>query len=341
MAAKSASEKVFQEAMDEIITRFIDCMPAGELTNTERLGFALEKAYWYYIDFYVQANKCASLTWAAFIKHLLLCVPKIAPTVGNVEAFLANFQKFKRLIPVYGLVMLSHDLDAVLLVRNIGSKRFSYPKGKLNSLETPFQCAVREGREETGFDVSSIAHEEDFVTGENEDRAYYLVRGVPFDASFAPRVRNEIEEIKWFPIEAEMNEKATGSRLYLPSWSAVRAWIARQPLLSHEHEHHHFDFDDDHDPLHPSPTLPLVPMFGPAATTPAAAPVSVAPVSGFGGVAPVTTPAPAPDAATAAATAAAAPRPSSASPTRGPGGKFAFNMAAVFARFDAAMKRTL
>ncbi len=112
---------------------------------------------------------------------------------------------------------------AVLLVHRPRYGDWSFPKGKLDSGESPLETAVREVREETGYRVA--------VTG-FAGAMGYLVKGVPKTVLFwemAPleqfdiEDRDEVGELAWLPfaealqrmsysLERELLEKVTANK---------------------------------------------------------------------------------------------------------------------------------
>jgi len=56
---------------------------------------------------------------------------------------------------VYGVIMVSPD-NRYLLVRGRLTGKWSFPKGHIETGETPYMCAVRELREETGISVGNM-----------------------------------------------------------------------------------------------------------------------------------------------------------------------------------------
>jgi mRNA-decapping enzyme subunit 2 len=49
-------EQAFEEAMDDVHTRFILNLPDEELSSSDRIFFQLEQAWWFYDDFICDAN---------------------------------------------------------------------------------------------------------------------------------------------------------------------------------------------------------------------------------------------------------------------------------------------
>lgn len=75
-----------------------------------------------------------------------------SPPQVNLEDMMKRFNQYKRIIPVFGAILLDHSMERVLLVRGFKSASgWGFPRGKINQRETDVQCAVREVR--LGFPV--------------------------------------------------------------------------------------------------------------------------------------------------------------------------------------------
>ena len=87
----------------------------------------------------------------------------------------------------------------VLLVYRPRYEDWSFPKGKLDPGETPLEAAIREVREETGYEVEP---------GELAGAVGYMVRGTPKAVlywrmtprkQFAIQDQDEVAELNWLP----------------------------------------------------------------------------------------------------------------------------------------------
>lgn len=102
---------------------------------------------------------------------------------------------YKTRVPVRGAIILNLTMDKCLLVK--GWKKgasWSFPRGKINKDEDDLVCAIREVREETGFDCEGFAKKEHFVdmTMRDQNLKLFIVPGIPEDTVFECQTRKEI-----------------------------------------------------------------------------------------------------------------------------------------------------
>jgi NADH pyrophosphatase NudC (nudix superfamily) len=96
---------------------------------------------------------------------------------------------------VYGCILVSSKGN-VCLVQGKKTCKWSFPKGHLNRGETPFQCASRETREETGIQIPWQTHRPiKLVAG------WYYIIFVDKEYSCDIFDQNEIIQVGWFSIE--------------------------------------------------------------------------------------------------------------------------------------------
>jgi len=101
-----------------------------------------------------------------------------------------------------GLVVLTLDRAAVLLVRGAKSGKWSLPKGKVEPNESTIQAAIRECQEETGLtrDEYTLL---DKLFVKNHCTIYEAHLIAPRrPLTVHPTRVNEIEEIRWVPLNA-------------------------------------------------------------------------------------------------------------------------------------------
>ncbi|KAF4529312.1 hypothetical protein B566_EDAN011406 [Ephemera danica] len=228
------------DVLDDLCSRFIINVPTEEQTDLVRVCFQIELAHWFYIDFYCteERKKCGmkEFTWNIF-NHL----PFLRCHVNNVQAVLDSFREYKMAVPTYGAIILDEDLTHVLLVQGFYAKSsWGFPKGKVNETESPMYCAIREVKEETGFDITPLADENEFVESNINDQnvRLYLVPGVPRNTKFTPVTRCEIRAVEWFPIaDLPCNKKDVTSKLkfglgpnnffmVMPFMKRIKRWVA-------------------------------------------------------------------------------------------------------------------
>lgn len=84
-----------------------------------------------------------------------------------------------------------------------GNSSWGFPKGKVNADEDPFDCAIREVKEEIGFDCTKLIKETEFIEMNIRETftRLYIVPGVNLAEKFQPMTRGEIKSIQWFPIK--------------------------------------------------------------------------------------------------------------------------------------------
>jgi 8-oxo-dGTP diphosphatase len=99
--------------------------------------------------------------------------------------------------------------DSILMVRQTykGNTYWTFPGGRIESIEEPLDCAIRETKEETGLDIEII---EQVCELYNEviNGPYYCYVGriiggkakLGFDPEL-PSDSQELKELRWFPIK--------------------------------------------------------------------------------------------------------------------------------------------
>lgn len=186
-------------------------MPVEERSNLIRICFQVELAHWFYLDFFCATeDDLVPCGIKQFAGHIFKHVPFLRPHVAHLDGIMEDWKKYKLSVPTYGAILVSADLNHVLLVQSFWAKSsWGFPKGKVNENEEPLHCAVREVFEETGFDTSHLISPADFFESifNYQFTRLYVVAGVPMDAEFIPRTRNEIKSCEWFPIDLLPNNK--------------------------------------------------------------------------------------------------------------------------------------
>lgn len=154
-------EQAFEEAMDDVHTRFILNLPDEELSSSDRIFFQLEQAWWFYDDFICDANTDTAKKLPRFkhMKPFSLAMfnfsPLLKPMLQNFDKMYEEFSNYKRSISTYGTILLNLDGTKIALCRNWKGKSWTLPGGKVNQNESGKDAAARETYEETGFDPNS------------------------------------------------------------------------------------------------------------------------------------------------------------------------------------------
>uniref|UniRef100_A0A3Q1CUB8 m7GpppN-mRNA hydrolase n=1 Tax=Amphiprion ocellaris TaxID=80972 RepID=A0A3Q1CUB8_AMPOC len=186
-------------------SRFILHIPSEERDNAIRLCFQIELAHWFYLDFCMQNTPGAPHCGIRdFAKKLFHHCPFLLPHGEDVQKVLEQWKEYKMGVPTYGAIILDESLENVLLVQGYLAKSgWGFPKGKVNEDEAPYDCAVREVLEETGFDIKNRICKDMYIEQKITDQLVrlYIIPGVSKNTKFNPKTRKEIRNIEWFPIE--------------------------------------------------------------------------------------------------------------------------------------------
>ncbi|KAH3781795.1 m7GpppN-mRNA hydrolase-like isoform X2 [Dreissena polymorpha] len=230
--------------LDDLCSRFIINIPEEERENLIRVFFQIELAHWFYLDFYCAENQelktCGIKDFSAQIFHHC---PTLSSHVLEVDKILGNWKSYKMSVPTYGAIMLDPDMKYCLLVQGFWAKAsWGFPKGKVNESESPWECAIREVFEETGFDVASMIDKECFLENKMNDQhtRLFIIQNVPLDTKFQPKTRKEIKSLQWFPIDslpAHKRDQISKTQLGLspntffmviPFVKPLRKWVSMQ-----------------------------------------------------------------------------------------------------------------
>lgn len=244
--------------LDDLCVRFIVNLPNEELQSVERICFQIEEAQWFYEDFVrpLDPNNYPSMHLRRFSQLMFQHCPLFSsyPPELHQQAY-EQFLAYKTRVPVRGAIMLDQDMTHAVLVKGWkkGAK-WSFPRGKINNMETDLDCAVREVWEETGYDLREadlVLTEEEMkkitVTMREQSMMLYVFRGVPTDTYFEPRTRKEISKIDWYKLtdlptlrrKNQVQQQGTGqdmikeSSFYMvaPFLGPLRSWIKQQHKL--------------------------------------------------------------------------------------------------------------
>ena len=206
-----------ERCLEDLLVRFIVNCPEEDLSSIERVLFQIEEAHWFYQDFLRTLNPLLpSMKMKQFTNKLIDQCPLIWKW-GDPNNALTLFGKYKSTIPVRGCCLLNNSLDKILLVKGIESSSWGFPRGKISKDESDLDCALRELEEETGFDASNLIDEEIFVERTIKGKNYkiYIIKNVPDNIKFIPKVRYEIVDIQWMDIKYLNKATKNTSNFYL------------------------------------------------------------------------------------------------------------------------------
>ena len=211
--------------MLDVESRFLYNLPESELSQSDRLFFQIEQAWWFYEDF--KADKYAHLPHFKNLQSFAIKIFEHCPLLSNYkdqcEELFADFSVYKSMIPVYGCIMLNKDMRKMVLVKSYKGKSWGFPRGKVNENEGTLACAVREAFEEAGFDATAHCREEDAlvcVEGNKKIKLYIAV-DVPEATLFIPQTRKEISKAEFHPID-NIPHHTYGIHPFLPR---LKRWI--------------------------------------------------------------------------------------------------------------------
>lgn len=192
------------EILHDLASRFLINIPAHEKKDMVRICFQVELAHWYYIDFCRQDDpNLPAVGIKGFVQTIFKEYPFLNSGDESIETIYEKWKQYKYRVPVFGAIILNETMEKVLLVRGYHSRiSWGFPKGKVNKDETGVQCAIREVKEETDFDISPLINEKEFIENTIHDHQIrlYIIPGVPSSFNFKPNTRKEVKEIQWFNI---------------------------------------------------------------------------------------------------------------------------------------------
>ena len=257
-ALQTDPNKNYNEAVDDVHTRFILNLPESELQTADRIFFQLEQAWWFYEDLLCDPHPELNLPRYSSFKPFARMMVEYSPVLPDVEKFDQMWQQYstyKRKISNYGCILMTADYSKMILCQVWNGKSYTLPAGKINQGEDGRAAAARETYEETGFDPSctsgltaewqecspekitwktefaehdKLFHHED--NGAGKRRTNYVVVGVPEDFPFAPVARKEVSNVNWFPLDS-IPKPSFGVTPFL---NPLRQWIKKQKKKSRD-----------------------------------------------------------------------------------------------------------
>lgn len=146
MATVTDKNSIPSHILDDLSSRFIVNIPEEERREPTRLCFQVELAYWFYLDFFCTENPgLKTCGMKEFTAQIFEHIPYLTPLLKNLDKVIDDWRMYKSSVPTYGAIVLNEDYTKVLLVQSYFAKSsWGFPKGKVNELESPSNCAVRE-----------------------------------------------------------------------------------------------------------------------------------------------------------------------------------------------------
>jgi mRNA-decapping enzyme subunit 2 len=220
----------FKAVIQDLCSRFILNCPEEEYESFERIFFQIEEAHWFYEDFYREQDKTLPyLSFRVFAVHIFNDCPLLKPFIHSLDKHLESFIYYKRRVNVCGAIILNETMDKVLLVKGWSAKTWGFPKGKINKNETAVECAVREVKEEIGYDISNLINPNDLIELDvNEQKIkLYIVHGVKETENFETLTRKEISKIEWHNLH-DIGKRYSRNRYWtvLPFLREIKKWIS-------------------------------------------------------------------------------------------------------------------
>ncbi|KYR01358.1 hypothetical protein DLAC_01946 [Tieghemostelium lacteum] len=234
-------------------------------TSFEDLFMLIEEAYWYYIDIYlVQNTRLPKPEFPIFAEMILKNNERLLPLhealLSTSSYFDMNkkFEKFKRLIPRYGAIILNKEMTKVVLVKEQWWG-WGFPKGKGKEGETETKTAAREVFEEIGFDISPFIRKDAFIQKEHRGvtKKFFIAVGVDELTDFETHTRYEISRIKWHNLEDIPLFQSRSSHQFaaiIPYIKQLLSWIENkrresgmEPLLFKNQNQRGLEFEEDND----------------------------------------------------------------------------------------------
>ncbi|GBM64761.1 m7GpppN-mRNA hydrolase [Araneus ventricosus] len=256
---KSYCAHIPNDLLNDLSSRFIINVPEEERVDLIRLCFQIELAHWFYLDFYCEEDtKLPKVALKDFIKIIFGHIPFLQKFgTSEVDSVITDWREYKKAVPTYGAILLDEELKNVLLVQSyVYRASWSFPKGKVNKDELPHHCAIREVLEETGFDISDLIDKEAFLEHYFNDQLIrlYIITGVPADAKFCPKTRNEIKGCEWFSVNqlpagrkdqfSKTNLSANSFFMVIPFVKQLKKWIsAKNTHANHSSYEKTFEID--------------------------------------------------------------------------------------------------
>lgn len=214
-------QPTLQDIFDDIGIKFFYNLPDSELNNFERLLYQLQQAYWYYHDNYIVNNKYNYLPKYKeknFITQFFKQSPWLHNQLHTFNNIYDKFKKYINSIPVCGAILINDQHTHVCMVQSYHSHAWSFPRGKLDQQENDIECAIRECKEEIGFDITQYINNKLYIQEHSNGKNIKLFICDNIDSNtavFNTETKYEISDIQWIKInDLPSKNNTNGSNKY-------------------------------------------------------------------------------------------------------------------------------
>ena len=151
---------------------------------------------------------------------------------NDPEELVKYYKKLRSKIPVCGCIILNHDLNKIVLCRDLNTRTWMLPAGKIDEGESLHKCAVRETYEESGFDAAELINPNQCLQTKVGTKMIYMfvITNVSESFKFSPKCKGEIDLVKFFPV-SKIPENTFRVREFIP---LIEKWVANHKSGSKE-----------------------------------------------------------------------------------------------------------
>eukprot|EP00939_MAST-03C_sp_MAST-3C-sp1_P003332 g3332.t1 len=219
-----------QNAVDNVMSRFVLSWPEEIPLDSTRLFFQLEQAHWFYEDFF--ADKYEHLPHFHNLKAFCSMVFKKSMVFpkslkSKFVPLYKKFIKYRAAVPSFGAILVNSDRTKILLVESWMHHVWGFPKGKINEGEGDASGAIREVKEEIGYDIAPLLKEDEFIELSTKKKVskLFIICGVSEKHHFSTQVRKEIRSLRWFKIGNLLNPKWHEKNQKKGNWANVVPFV--------------------------------------------------------------------------------------------------------------------
>ena len=97
------------------------------------------------------------------IQTVFSMIPYLNEDAKDLKTKLEEYTESTFEVPRAGAIIVNPDKTKLVMVKSIISSKSGFPKGKVNQYEDTYEAAIREVREEIGFDIRPYTTPDAFV----------------------------------------------------------------------------------------------------------------------------------------------------------------------------------